>query len=114
MKSITHHINTVRSQPHHIRKRVAFGSAFVLTALIGLIWVGTSLSSGAFAVHGSSFAQATGSEKSAIAATGSSNAGLAASAAALGASAAAPVGIQIVDAPKPSVATTTEATIIPF
>ncbi len=60
MKSLSHHIKHVKSQPHHIRKRVAFSVAGAGTALVALVWLVGSLSLGSFAIAGSSFADSTG------------------------------------------------------
>lgn len=60
MQRIIRHIERVKEQPHHVRKQVAFGAAGALTGLIALVWVGASLSMGAFAIDGSDFAKSTG------------------------------------------------------
>lgn len=58
MKTLSHHIAHVRRQPHHVRKRVAFSVAGVVTSLIGLVWLVGNLSFGTFMIAGSSFADA--------------------------------------------------------
>lgn len=60
MKTLSHHIAHVRRQPHHIRKRVAFSVAGVITAVIGLGWLMGNLFLGDFAIAGSSFADSAG------------------------------------------------------
>ncbi len=60
MRTVVEHIEHVRAQPHHVRERVAFAVAGLVTGLVGIIWLGTSLASGAFAIAGDGFAQATG------------------------------------------------------
>ena len=60
MRTISDHIERVKSQPHHVRERVAFGLAGLVTAIIGIVWLGVSLASGSFAIAGNGFAQATG------------------------------------------------------
>lgn len=110
MKSLSHHIRTVKGKPHHIRKRVAFGAAFVVAGVIGAIWAGASLATGAFAIKGSSFADAT-SQKPVVATTPTA-ASLAASPAEAGTN-QEPAHIEIVDA-KPKVAPAPAATSIPF
>lgn len=62
MKSLAHHINHIKSKPHHVRRRIAFGVAGALAVFIGVVWIAGSLSLGTFAVNGSSFAQSTGAE----------------------------------------------------
>lgn len=60
MKKIIHHVERIKSQPHHIRKQAVLGIASVSTGLVAFIWLGTSLATGAFAIEGSNFAQSTG------------------------------------------------------
>lgn len=55
MKTIFDHIEHIKGKPHHIRKQVAFATAAVGAALIATIWFVGSLSTGAFAIRGSSF-----------------------------------------------------------
>ncbi len=61
MKKISKHIAYLKSKPHHVRKRIAFGTAATITTLIGVLWFGASFSSGSYAITGSNFAQSTGS-----------------------------------------------------
>lgn len=112
MKSLSHHINTVKSQPHHIRKQVAFVAAAGCAVLIGIIWAGASLATESFALHGSSFADAVGASGAAKVGAGvQRNTLLAAPAAASGE--ASPAHIEIVD--KPVVTPpASEPTVIPF
>lgn len=60
MKSLTEHIEHVKTKPHHVRKRVAFGVAGGVTGLIGLVWLAGSLSFGLFAIKDHNFAESTG------------------------------------------------------
>ena len=60
MKTIPQHIKHIKSQPHHVRKRVAFGAAATGTALIALVWLAGSLGTGAFALKATSFAENAG------------------------------------------------------
>jgi len=60
MRTISDHIEHVKTQPHHVRERVAFGLAVLMAGLIGIVWLGVSLASGSFAIAGNGFAQATG------------------------------------------------------
>jgi hypothetical protein len=56
MKKLFNHIETLQGKPHHIRRRIAIGSATFASALIALIWLVGSLVTGAFAIKQSSFA----------------------------------------------------------
>ena len=60
MRTVFDHIDRIKEQPYHVRERVAFMTAGLITGVIGLGWLGISLSSGAFAIQGDGFAQATG------------------------------------------------------
>src|SRR3989338_848771 len=60
MKTLFDHLEYVKGKPHHVRKRIAFGVATAGTALVGMVWLVSSLSAGAFAVTGSSFAASVG------------------------------------------------------
>lgn len=113
MKNIFDHIEHVQGKPHHVRRRVAFLAAGGATGLIALVWLAGSLSSGAFAITGSSFAESTG-QAPAGAVTASPN--LAGAAAALpSAAAGTPARIEIVDAASStSGQKKAEQTVIPF
>jgi len=56
MKTLAHHIESVRAKPHHVRKQVAFALALGGTALVALIWLVGSLAGGAFHIEDTSFA----------------------------------------------------------
>ena len=60
MKIIRDHIEQVKGRPHHVRKQVTFVYAGALTALIAVVWLGTSLTTGAFALRNTSFADTGG------------------------------------------------------
>ena len=114
MKNIFEHIEHLKGKPHHIRKRVAFATATGVTAVIALVWLVGSVSSGVFAIQGSTFAESTGEQPIVTTGTAGGNSGLAGAAAALpDAGANAPAHIEIIDA-----ATATPAkppqTVIPF
>lgn len=111
MKTLAHHIKTVKAQPHHIRKQVAFATAFVAVAAVGVIWAGVSLATGAFAIQGSSFAESTGAN-GAVATAPTTDAALLASPAAAN-DASQPAQIEVVDAP-PAVTPAAAPTTIPF
>lgn len=114
MKTVFEHIEYVKGQPHHIRKRVAFSAAAGITALIALTWLGGSFATGAFAIHGG---DALAGQPAAAAASNDTNNSLAGAAAALPpSSATVPAHIEIIDttaaaAPSQKKA---EQTVIPF
>jgi len=115
MKTIFDHIERVKGQPHHIRKRVAFGTAATLTALVALVWLVGSLGTGAFALKSTSFADSTGGERALTVSGVSGSQGLAGAAAApaLG-NASAPARIQIIDAGPSAGGQKKAETTIPF
>ena len=117
MKTVFQHIEHAKGKPHHIKKRIVFASAGVGTALVALIWVAGSLSSGSFAIKGSTFADSSNPEP--VVTVGSNTTGNVGSGVAGAASAIsdpkAPAHIEIVDTssstpPKKSA----EQTTIPF
>src|SRR5487761_2651737 len=114
MKNIFEHIEHLKGKPHHIRKRVAFGAAAGVTALIALVWLGGSVSSGAFAIQGSNFAESTGQQPAVTTDTSAGGtSGLAGAGAALpDASANVPAHIEIVDVATATPAKPAEQTII--
>jgi hypothetical protein len=116
MKTIFEHIEYAKSQPHHIRKRIAFAAAAAFTAVVAVVWFFGTLSSGAFALQGSSFADSTGAESAVATSTNpDSSEGMAAAAAAIPDDTNAPAHIEIVDTATSSSATSTaEQTTIPF
>jgi hypothetical protein len=115
MKNIFDHIEYVKGKPHHIRKRVALATATAASAFIGLIWLGTNLATGSFAIQGSNFAASTGQEATVTTVDQSGDIqGLAgAGAAPVLQSADAPAHIEIVDT-TPAPAKAPDATILPF
>ena len=114
MKTIFEHIERVKGQPHHIRKRVAFSTAAVGTAVIAFVWVVASLSTGAFALKDSSFAQNASDNGTQSVLNGSEQlAGVGAVSESSGEN--EPARIEIIDAPSPSSSgKEQEKTIIPF
>jgi len=120
MKTIFEHIETAKGKPHHIRKRIVFTAAGVGTALVALIWFAGTVSSNAFAIQGSNFADSTGQESVITTSPDSgSQKGLAGAAAALQDSrppaGGAPAHIEIVDtSPATSTKKQAEQTTIPF
>jgi hypothetical protein len=93
MKTLSHHLAAVRSRPAYQRKQITFALAAGATALVALVWLVASLSSGAFRVAGSSYEESP-SERSGAPA-GSSGALLGAAAAALAGTSTAPA-LQVV------------------
>ncbi len=113
MRRIIHHVNRVKEQPHHIRKKVAFSVAGGATGLVALVWLSASLATNSFAIQGSQFADAVGQEP--VEKVGPDGSQLAGAAAALSGEDDSP-RIQIVNVtPAASSATTSDdRTIIPF
>lgn len=112
MKTVFDHINHIKGKPHHVRKRIAFGTAMGGTALIALLWAGLSLSTGAFVIHPTSLAQSTGDTEVTVAGTDNGNENLAGASAAQTQDQSGPARIQII-----TLATSTqqaEQTTIPF
>ncbi|MCX6787002.1 MAG: hypothetical protein NTY93_00520 [Candidatus Kaiserbacteria bacterium] len=58
MKTLFEHIENAKKKPHHIRKRIAFIGAAGVSAFIAFVWFAGSVATGAFAVQGTSFADA--------------------------------------------------------
>ena len=114
MKTIFDHIAYAKGRPHHIRKRIAFAAATTITALVALVWFVGTLSSGAFALQGSTFAESAGQES--VTATGgnANTEGVAGAAAALP-DAQVPAHIEIIDSSSSTNAGKhAEQTVIPF
>jgi len=112
MKTLTEHIHHVKGQPHHVRRQVTFAVVGGTTIVIALVWFGTKLALGSFALPNTSFADATGkSQLETVPHTSST--GLAGAAAAL--DAGTPAHIEIVDtASSTKPAPKAEQTTIPF
>ena len=115
MKTLFQHIDHVKGKPHHIRKKVAFGAAGALSGLVALVWLTSSLATGAFAIQGSNFAQSVADGAHVESVNKTPAQGLAAAASALLGADAPPPHIEIVTV----VATSTpahqgEETTIPF
>ena len=117
MKSFFDHLETVKAQPHHVRKRVTLLTAGGIASLVGVIWLGSSLATGAFALPNTSFAQSTGYDASIATASSTTggNSQLAGAAAALGDS-TAPAHIVIINTATsaPTAASQSGQTTIPF
>ena len=113
MKNVFEHIEYVKGQPHHIRKRVAFSAAVGVTAVIAIIWLTSSLATGAFAIRGNSFDEQTPAVPNGATNT---NTNLAGAAAALPPSSAnVPAHIEIIDTgSSASGQKKAEQTIVPF
>jgi hypothetical protein len=115
MKTIFEHIEYVKGKPHHIRKQITLAIAGGVTALIALVWFFGTLSSGAFAIQGSNFADSTGAEPAVVAGTNNpSDSGIAGAAAAIP-DKNAPAHIEIINSsPATSSEKKVEPTVIPF
>ena len=115
MKTVSEHIMHVKSQPHHVRKRIAFATATFGAALVALVWLASSIGTGAFAVQGSSFADITGRPAADVVGRPAADvAGLAGAGAAFS-DPNAPARIEIVDtASSTKTAKKAEQTTIPF
>lgn len=115
MKTIFDHIERVQGKPHHIRKRIAFGAAAAGTAVIALVWLVSSIGTGAFALKDTSFAQSTGEEGTLTAAGDNTGQLAGAGAAPVLSGASAPAYIEIIDAASStSGQKKAEQTVIPF
>lgn len=115
MQKFFDYIEHLKGKPHHVRKQITFAAATGGAALIGLVWFGVSLSSGAYAINGSNFAQATGAEATVTASAGNTSQ-LAGAAAAVDTNKTQAAHIEIIDAATTSTAANTrpEQTVIPF
>ena len=114
MKTIFDHIEHVKGKPHHVRKRVAFGAAASGATLIALVWFVQSISSSAFALKNTSFADSTKEESVVVTSADRENQNVAGAAAALRGS-SAPAYIEIVDVASSTPKTKqVEQTILPF
>lgn len=51
MKKIFDHIEHIKSQPHHVRKSIAFGTAMICTVFVALVWLVGNLRAGTFALQ---------------------------------------------------------------
>jgi len=114
MRSARHHIERIRAQPHHVRKRVTFAIAGTVAGVIGVGWFGGSFVAGAFTLHPTSFAQALNSQQPAFATTTASSTNLAGAAAALEQQQSEPAHIVIVNAPPATTTSAANQTTIPF
>lgn len=115
MRTIFDHIEHVKGQPHHIRKRVALTAAGGIAAVVGIVWFGASLASGTYAIHGSNFAESTGAESQTGSPVVSETSQVAGAAAALNSDTSGPARIVIVDASSTASATpASDQTTIPF
>ncbi len=113
MTSVLDHIERLREKPHHVRKQIAIASAFGISAFIAFVWLAVSLSTGAFKVEGSSFADLGKSPTVVIGGESSVGSSVAGAAAAFPSFSNNSAVIQVVDAPI-SKAAAPEATVIPF
>lgn len=108
MRTVFEHIEYVKEKPHHIRRQIAFASAAAGAGVIALVWFVASISTGAFAINGGSFADIATGEPVTVVDAG----GLAGAAAAMNEN--VPAHIQIVDATPSTPAKKPEQTTLPF
>ncbi len=113
MRTLSQHIEYVKGQPHHVRKQVAIAAAAGGTALVALVWLVGSITTGAFAIGNTPAASAvtTGGDVS-----GNQNLAGAGAAAALPQTDVTPAHIEIIDAAPAAGAASKkpEQTTIPF
>ena len=115
MKTISQHIEHIKSKPHHIRKRVAFGTAFAGTAVIALVWLVSSVGTGAFALKNTSFADSTGQGNNPVTEGSSNTSAVAGASAGLETNKDMPTRIEIIDtASSTRQSKKAEQTTIPF
>lgn len=118
--ALIHHIENLRAKPHHVRERIAFGTAAGITAVVAMVWVTTLAATGTFSLA-SNVPTDDGATQTAIAQTQSGFSQLVGSAgAALGAPTTSP-SLRIVDdgttsslETKQVNANNSNATVIPF
>ena len=113
MKTLVDFIENLRAKPHHVRKQIAFTAAGTGAALVGIVWVGVSLSLGTYALRGDG-AFAAADTQSGAAVVSAQVAGAAAAVGSGDAAASPTAGIEIIDAATSSATTTPEPTVIPF
>lgn len=122
MKNLFEQIEHTKGKPHHIRKRVAFGTAAGITSLIALIWFSVSIGTGAFTIAGSSFADSTAGVGTVTTSAPNTNQNLAGAVAGIPAplpadnqnAASGPARINIIDVASSTSKQKAEPTIIPF
>lgn len=59
MRAFLAHVDRIKEKPHHVRRQFALLSAFGITAFVAVLWLVIVLSTGTFAIQGSSFAEST-------------------------------------------------------
>ncbi len=116
MQALFKKLDSVKAKPHHVRKSIAYGMAGGIALFIGLLWLGVSLATNAYALKDGNFAAAAGiapAESGGTTAPQSTQ--LAGAAAALYSGSSQSAHIEIVNAPNPA-ATSSAATstVIPF
>lgn len=123
MKSLFEHIEYLKQKPHDTRRQIAFATAFGASALVALVWFVGVVSTGTFAIQGSSFAESTGQQPSLATGPQSSHTDLLGAASAADAasnSANAPAHIEIISTATSSTLSgksggpQAEQTVIPF
>lgn len=126
--ALINQIEKLRAKPHHVRERIAFGTAAGVTGVVGLIWIVTLAATGTFSLAPSGGTLAGGnpsdaaSAQNSIAQTQNGFSQLVGSAgAAFGATSSAPALRIVDDGTKSSLETkqanatnNSNATVIPF
>lgn len=115
MKTIFHHIERAKGKPHHVRRRLALGSAAGIAGFVGLVWFTHQAVTNGFAIQPNNFAETAHKSAAVVVYDPSTAAQVAAGAAAL--PARAPAHVEVVTADATSSAPSTpakEETIIPF
>lgn len=113
MKPISHHIERVKAQPHHVRRSIAFSIAAGVSGLIAVVWLAASLSLGSFAIDGTDFA-ALAEQGGGVITTSSDTTGLAGAAEAVSSDDRSSAHLEIVVDSEPEPASEPERTILTF
>lgn len=111
MEAIFNHIEHLKGKPHHVRKHMSLLYAAVFAGAIALIWLALNLSTGAFAIANSNFAESAA--QPAIASVPASGTSGLAGAAGAADDETAPAHIEIVNT-TPAPAPKAQPTTIPF
>ncbi len=115
MQFLFNAIERTKGKPHHVRHRVAVAISATCAGLVGMLWLGVSLSHNAFAIKGTTFAQSVGATETAETVNETRSQNVAGAAAALDQKSEGPARVQIVNIVATSSPTKTEdQTIIPF
>lgn len=123
--ALSHHIDTLRAKPEHVRERIAFMTSAGVTGIVAVIWVVTLAATGTFSLAPTTGTLASGTQESAQDAAAGAQTNFSqlvgAAGAALGATTSAPA-LRIVDGDTSSsleartaaAENNSNATVIPF